>query len=59
MLNSNSIFNIFVISHFHLYNDSKQFFLFASLDFMRDIQKGGYTEQQFCRAWYAVFQIGL
>ena len=39
MLNSNIIFNILYISHdFH--NDSKQFFLFVSLYFMRDIHRG-------------------
>ena len=58
MFNLNIIFNILHISH-DLLNDSKQFFLFISLYFIRDIQRGGDTEQQFHRMWYAVSLIDV
>ena len=39
ILNSNIIFNILYITY-DLHNSSKQFFLYVSLYFMRDIQRG-------------------
>ena len=47
MSNSNIIFNILPISH-DLHNDSKEFFLFVFVYFMRDIRREKDTEQSFC-----------
>ena len=53
LLNSRIMFSILNISH-DFFNDTKWFFIFISLYFKSDIQRGRHTKQQSYKVRYAV-----